>query len=120
MEYLTREELVRRFKVARDHNELHTLACWWNCCTGFACPRQYMDRIVRRYAVLMGIHPSKAHYHVLKHSIYVLLWQGTHDLIAIQDHVVHHSSSNTLVYFRADAALKAQSVVAGMSFGSAL
>ena len=68
---------------------------------------------------LVGIHPSKAHYHVLKHSICVLLWQETRDLNAIQDHV-GRSSSSTLVYLRADAAQKAQTIIAGMSFGGAL
>ena len=67
-----------------------------------------------------GHSPFKAHYHVLKHSICVLLWQETHDLNAIQDHVGHRSSSSTLVYLRADAAQKAQSTIAGMSFGGVL
>jgi hypothetical protein len=44
------------------------------------------------------------------------LWQETHDLNAIQDHVGHRSSSSTLIYLRADAALKAQMTVVGMSF----
>ena len=55
----------------------------------------------------------------LKHSICVLLWQETHDLNAIQDHVGHRSSSSTLIYLRADAALKAQMTLAGMSFSEA-
>jgi integrase/recombinase XerD len=81
---------------------------------------EYMDIVLKRYAALAGIHPSKAHYHVLKHSICVLLWQETHDLNAIQDHVGHRSSSSTLVYLRADAAHKAQTTIAAMSFGGAL
>jgi hypothetical protein len=78
-----------------------------------------MDVVIKRYAALAGIHPAKRHYHVLKHSICVLLWQETHDLNAIQDHVGHRSSSSTLVYLRADAAQKAQSTIAGMSFNDA-
>src|SRR5712692_7033183 len=78
------------------------------------------DVTIKKYGALAGIHPSKAHYHVLKHSICVLLWQETHDLNAIQDHVGHRSSSSTLVYLRADAAQKAQTIIAGMSFGGAL
>ncbi len=85
----------------------------------FQWSRQYTDTIFKRYSALAGIHPSKAHYHVLKHSICVLLWQETHDLNVIQDHVGHRSSSSTLVYLRADAAQKAQSTISRMSFGSA-
>ena len=58
----------------------------------FPWSRQYMDIVIKRYAALAGIHPAKRHYHVLKHSICVLLWQETHDLNAIQDHVGHRSS----------------------------
>jgi integrase len=179
MEYMTREELVRLFKIARDDNKLHHLAMLVgllhglrvsemlairgrDVCDGklsvkrlkksratlhglrvdsdplfdespllelartnpdsqlFRWSRQYMDIVLKRYAALAGIHPSKAHYHVLKHSICVLLWQETHDLNAIQDHVGHRSSSSTLVYLRADAAQKAQTTIAAMSFGDAV
>jgi integrase len=179
MEYLTREELVRLFKVARRHNPVHHIAMLvgllhglrvsemlairgHDICDGklsvkrlkksrptlhtlridgsdvlfdesplpalaaahpsdrlFLWSRQYTDTIFKRYSALAGIHPSKAHYHVLKHSICVLLWQETHDLNAIQDHVGHRSSSSTLVYLRADAAQKAQATISAMSFGVA-
>jgi integrase len=85
----------------------------------FPWSRQYMDIVIKRYAALAGIHPAKRHYHVLKHSICVLLLQETHDLNAIQDHVGHRSSSSTLIYLRADAAQKAQMTVVGMSFTEA-
>src|SRR5436190_11829934 len=143
MEYLTRDELVRLFKVARDHNKLHHIAMLVGLLHGlrvsemlairgcdicdsrlsvrplkkiratlhalrfdsdplfdespllelaqanpdatlFRWSRQYMDIVLKRYAALAGIHPSKAHYHVLKHSICVLLWQETHDLMGFQ------------------------------------
>jgi integrase len=175
MEYLSREELVRLFKVARGQNPLHHIALLVgllhglrvsetlairgrDICDGrlsvkrlkksrptlhapridsdplfdespllelakaspeaelFSWSRRYMDVLIKRYATLAGIHPTKRHYHVFKHSICVLLWQETHDLNAIQDHVGHRSSSSTLIYLRADAALKAQMTVVGMSF----
>jgi integrase len=178
MEYLNRDELVRLFKVARQHNPLHHVALLVgllhglrvsetlairgrDICDGrvsvkrlkksratlhalridtdplfdeshlvelakanpetelFPWSRQYMDVLIKRYAALAGIHPAKRHYHALKHSICVLLWQETHDLNAIQDHVGHRSSSSTLIYLRADAALKAQMTVVGMSFSEA-
>jgi len=62
----------------------------------FPWPRQYMDVLIKRYAALAGIHPAKRHYHVLKHSICVLLWQETHDLNAIQDYVGHRSSRHVI------------------------
>src|SRR5712691_384488 len=127
MEYMTREELVRLFRVARQHSPLHHVAMLVgllhglrvsetlairgrDICDGklsvkrlkksrstlhalrmdsdplfdespllelaqadpdtklFRWSRQYMDIVLKRYAVLSGIHPSKAHYHVLKHS----------------------------------------------------
>jgi integrase len=179
VEYLTREELVRLFKVTRDRNKLHHVAMLVgllhglrvsemlairgrDICDGklsvkrlkksratlhalrvdsdplfdespllelaqadpdaelFRWSRQYMDIVLKRYSARAGIHPSKAHYHVLKHSICVLLWQETHDLNAIQDHVGHRSSSSTLVYLRTDAAQKAQTTIATMSFGGVL
>jgi integrase len=178
MEYLNRDELVRLFKLARQHNPLHHVALLVGLLHGlrvsetlairgrdicdsklsvkrlkksrttlhalridsdplfdespllelakaspetelFPWSRQYMDVLIKRYAALAGIHPAKRHYHVLKHSICVLLWQETHDLNAIQDHVGHRSSSSTLIYLRADAALKAQMTVVGMSFSEA-
>jgi len=179
MEYLSHDELVRLFKVARSHNPLHHVALLVgllhglrvsetlairgrDICDGrlsvkrlkksrptlhalridsdplfdefplwelgkaspdtalFPWSRQYMDVLIKRYAALAGIHPAKRHYHVLKHSICVLLWQETHDLNAIQDYVGHRSSSSTLIYLRADAALKAQITVVGMSFNEFL
>jgi integrase len=179
MEYLSRDELVRLFRVARGHNPLHHVALLVgllhglrvsetlairgrDICDGrlavrrlkksratlhalridsdplldespllalakanpetqlFPWSRQYMDIVIKRYAALAGIHPAKRHYHVLKHSICVLLWQETHDLNAIQDHVGHRSSSSTLIYLRADAAQKAQMAVVGMSFTEAI
>jgi integrase len=178
MEYLNRDELVRLFKLARQHNPLHHVALLVGLLHGlrvsetlairgrdicdsklsvkrlkksrttlhalridsdplfdesplqelakaspetelFPWSRQYMDVLIKQYAALAGIHPAKRHYHVLKHSICVLLWQETHDLNAIQDHVGHRSSSSTLIYLRADAALKAQATVVGMSFSEA-
>lgn len=77
--------------------------------------RQRVDQFIKRYAELAGLHPSKAHHHVLKHTICMLLWKETGDLSAIQDYVGHKSSSSTLVYMRHDAEKKAHAAVAGLS-----
>lgn len=77
--------------------------------------RQRVDQFIKKYASLAGLHSAKAHHHVLKHTICMLLWKETGDLSAIQDYVGHKSSSSTLVYMRHDAEQKAQAAVAGMS-----
>jgi site-specific recombinase XerD len=105
--------------LKNDESPLLSLAAACHSERLFEWSRQYTDTIFKRYCTLAGIHPSKAHYHVLKHSICVFLWQATHDLNAIQDHVGHRSSSSTLVYLRTDAAQRAQNTIAGMSFVAA-
>jgi integrase len=76
---------------------------------------QWINRLLKRYASLAGIHSAKCHSHVLKHSICMALWESLKDLSAIQDWVGHKSASSTLVYMRHDAAAKAQSCIAAMS-----
>lgn len=77
----------------------------------FDWSRQYFDVLIKSYAAEAGIHPDKAHHHVLKHSICMVMWQETHDLNCIQDHVGHRTPSSTLIYMRADAVQKAQTVM---------
>jgi integrase len=76
---------------------------------------QWINRLLKRYALEAGIHPAKCHSHVLKHSICMALWDSLKDLSAIQDWVGHNSASSTLVYMRHDALSKAQAAVAGMT-----
>jgi site-specific recombinase XerD len=82
----------------------------------FNFSRQRCDQFVKRYGKLAGLHPSKCKFHAFKHSICMLLWDETHDLNAIQDHVGHKEISSTLVYMRQEAAAKAMTAVASMSF----
>jgi integrase/recombinase XerD len=81
----------------------------------FPISRQRVDQFLKRYATLAGVHPAKAHSHVLKHSICVMLWEETHDLNAVQDHVGHRAASSTLVYMRHDSAAKAAAAVAELT-----
>jgi integrase/recombinase XerD len=76
---------------------------------------QWINRLLKRYAMEAGIHPAKCHSHVLKHSICMALWDSLKDLSAIQDWVGHKSASSTLVYMRHDAAAKAQGCVSAMT-----
>jgi integrase len=81
----------------------------------FPWTRQWVDLFIKKYATMAGIHPSKAHAHSLKHSICLMVWDATHDLSAVQDHVGHKSPSSSLQYLRHDAIGKAASAVAGLS-----
>jgi integrase/recombinase XerD len=81
----------------------------------FAFTPQWVNRLLKRYAVEAGIHPAKCHSHVMKHSIAMLLWESLRDLNVIQDYLGHKSASSTLVYMRADAAAKAQDAVNAMT-----
>lgn len=81
----------------------------------FSFSRQRVDQFVRRYGMIAGLHPAKCHSHVFKHSICVILWNETHDLNAVQDHVGHKEASSTLVYMRQDSAAKAQQIVAALA-----
>lgn len=81
----------------------------------FPFSRQRVDQFVRHYGEIAGIHPAKCHSHVFKHSICMILWNETHDLNAIQDHVGHKDASSTLVYMRQDSAAKAQQTVAALA-----
>lgn len=83
----------------------------------FKFSSQRADQFMKKYGALAGLHPSQRRFHVFKHSICVILWNETHDLNAIQDHVGHKSPSSSLVYLRQESAAKAQSVIQGMSFG---
>jgi len=81
----------------------------------FPFSRQRVDEFMKNYAALAGIHPSKAHYHALKHSICMLIWDDTRSLSAIQQYVGHKSPSSTLIYLAEADNRKAASTVARMS-----
>jgi site-specific recombinase XerD len=81
----------------------------------FDWSRQYFDVLIKKYAAEADIHPDKAHHHVLKHSIAMILWFETHNLNAIQDWLGHRTPSSSLIYMRADGAQEAQRTVQGMT-----
>ena len=72
------------------------------------------DQFVKRYAELAGIHPDKAHFHSLKHSCAMLLWDATGSLGQIQNYLGHRAASSTLIYLAESDARKAQSALAGI------
>ena len=74
-----------------------------------------MDVIFKQYALQAGLHPDLAHYHVLKHSICVRLWDETHNLSAIQNHVGHKRPASSLIYMKVEATQLAQDVVTRMA-----
>lgn len=97
-----------------DQSPLIEMACK-NPGRLFDFSRRRVDQFIKRYGQVAGLHPSKTHSHVLKHSICIALWEETHDLNAIQDHVGHAATSSTLVYVRKAAADRAQAAVLAMA-----
>jgi integrase len=81
----------------------------------FDFSRQRCDQFIRKYAEIAGLHPSKRHAHVLKHSVAMLIWGATNSLGMIQSYLGHRAASSTLAYLREVDSQKAQSVVCGMT-----
>lgn len=81
----------------------------------FPFSRQRADEFIKKYAERAGIHPDKAHMHVLKHSLGMLLWDATKNLGQIQSYLGHKAASSTLCYLVEADARKAQAAVAGIS-----
>jgi integrase len=74
----------------------------------FPYSRQYFDKLIKMYGIRAGIHPSKAHMHVLKHSLAMLLWDESKSLGEIQSLLGHVAPSSTLAYLRVIDEHKAQ------------
>ena len=167
MEYFTKDELRRLFKVAHDSNKLHHLCMvigLWNGArvsevvnlTGndvfdgkirlerlkgsvttchpvhvdanplfdaspvlklakekgsnllFPFSRQRVDQFMKKYGEQAGIHKSKCHFHSMKHSVSMMLWQETKDLGQLQNFLGHKAASSTLIYLRENDVTKAQ------------
>lgn len=86
----------------------------------FQFSRQRVDRFIKDYGRLAGIHPDKLHAHaVCKHSLAMLLWDKTQALGQIQSYLGHKAPSSTMCYLVEVDARKAQSVVQGMSIAPA-
>lgn len=80
----------------------------------FPWSRQWFDLLMKRYCGEAGIHPSKAHMHVLKHSCAMRIWEATKSLGAVQGWLGHKSASSSVVYLRendSNAAAAAMSAV---------
>lgn len=73
------------------------------------------DQFIKRYAELAGINPDKAHFHALKHSTAMLLWDATGNLGQIQNYLGHRAASSTLIYLAEADSRKAQMALAGIS-----
>jgi integrase len=66
----------------------------------FPWSRQWHHELIVRYANLAGIHPSKAHSHVFKHSCAMRIWEATHSLGAIQGWLGHKSAHSSVIYLQ--------------------
>jgi len=81
----------------------------------FEVSRQHFDRLIKAYGADAGIHESKCHMHVLKHSVAMLLWGVTGNLGQLQSYLGHKAASSTLCYLAEADARKAQQALAGIS-----
>lgn len=77
----------------------------------FPWSRQWFDQLLKRYAALAGIHPSKAHAHVLKHSCAMRVWEATKSLGAVQGWLGHKSAASSVIYLRENDANAAASAI---------
>jgi integrase len=82
----------------------------------FPLSRQRCDQFMKRYCRLAGVHRSKAHMHSFKHSIAMAIWAETQQPGQIKSYLGHKSMSSTMQYLNESDSLKAQEVVANLSY----
>ena len=82
----------------------------------FPYHRSHWDRLIKQYGREAGIHPDKCHFHSLKHSIAMILWDSTKSLGQIQNFLGHKAVSSKLCYLREVDASKAHVALAGVTF----
>jgi integrase/recombinase XerD len=81
----------------------------------FPVSRQYLDKLMKQYCAMAGIHRSKAHWHSLKHSIAMMIWSAKPDLGQLRNYLGHKSPSSSLVYLAEADSQKAFATVAGIT-----
>lgn len=82
----------------------------------FELTPRHLNRIMAAYCEEAGIHPSKAHWHVWKHSTAMTLWEVTGSLGKIQSYLGHKSASSTLCYLYEVDGRKASEALAAVRF----
>jgi integrase len=97
-----------------DESPLEALAVFKQHEKLFPFGRRRVDAFMKRYAALAGLHPSKGHFHTLKHSIAMQLWDSNPNLGLIQSYLGHKAVSSTLCYLRENDKRKAEEIIAGI------
>jgi integrase len=82
----------------------------------FELSPRHLNRLMVKYCTLANVHPSKAHWHVWKHSTGMLLWDTTQNLGQIQSFLGHKSASSTLCYLYEADSRKASNALAAVRF----
>lgn len=62
--------------------------------------RQYLHKVLKRYAKLAGLPPEMVHCHILRHSTATRIWNETHSLGAITGYLCHSSPASAYPYLR--------------------
>lgn len=82
----------------------------------FKLSRQRCDQFMKRYCRLAGIHRTKAHFHSLKHSIAMAIWNETRQPGQIKSYLGHRSMSSTMQYLNESDGLIAQEIVSRLNY----
>jgi site-specific recombinase XerD len=62
--------------------------------------RQYLHKVLKRYAKLAGLPQDMVHCHIIRHSTATRIWNETHSLGAITGYLCHSSPASAYPYLR--------------------
>jgi site-specific recombinase XerD len=77
--------------------------------------RQRVDQFMRKYAKEAGLHPSKRHHHVWKHSLALLVMDKTQQIGCVASILGHRAMSSSMIYLREADERKAFAAVQGIT-----
>lgn len=84
----------------------------------FPWTKQNSDQFIKKYAIEAGLMAEegsrKIHFHMLKHSCAMVLWDATKNLGQIQSYLGHKAASSTLCYLYESDKRKAEEAMAGV------
>jgi integrase len=78
--------------------------------------RQYMDLMLKKYGRLVGIHKDLCHFHVMRHSIAMVIWDATQRPGAITTFLGHKDPSSAYQYLAENDGILAEQAVAEFAF----
>ena len=73
--------------------------------------RNYLHRVIKRYARLAGLLAEMVHCHTIRHTTAMRIWNETHSLGAITGYLCHSSPASAYPYLREHDASLAENVM---------